>query len=174
MGRDILKYGVIAGLVCVVAMWATLLAFRGAMPHGAMGMAIGYVGMLVALSAVWFGIRHHRDAHLGGSIRFWPAFGLGLGISFVAALFYVASWEVANATVASNFTADYAAAALAEAKAEGADAAALAKMQADMDGFADYYANPLFRLPMVFAEIFPVGVLVSLVSALLLRRSRKG
>ena len=83
MGRDILKYGVIAGSVCVVAMWATLLAFRGAMPHGAMGMAIGYVGMLVALSAVWFGIRHHRDAHLGGSIRFTT--GLRAGPSQIIA-----------------------------------------------------------------------------------------
>lgn len=34
------------------------------------------------------------------------------------------------------------------------------------------YANPLFRLPMVFAEIFPVGVLVSLISAALLRNRR--
>lgn len=92
----------------------------------------------------------------------------------IAALFYVASWEVANATVASDFTADYTAAALAESRAKGADAAALAKMQSDMDGFARQYANPLFRLPMVFAEIFPVGVPVSLVSALVLRRSRRG
>ena len=41
-----------------------------------------------------------------------------------------------------------------------------------MQEFADMYANPIFRIPMTFTEIFPVGVLVSLVSALLLRNSR--
>jgi hypothetical protein len=39
-----------------------------------------------------------------------------------------------------------------------------------MAEFKVMYANPWFRLPMVFSEIFPVGVLVSLVSAAMLRR----
>ena len=46
------------------------------------------------------------------------------------------------------------------------------KMTAEMDAFKIQYADPLFRLPMTFAEIFPVGILVSLISAGLLRNSR--
>ena len=34
------------------------------------------------------------------------------------------------------------------------------------------YANPLYRLPITFVEIFPIGVLISLISAVLLRNSR--
>jgi hypothetical protein len=45
-------------------------------------------------------------------------------------------------------------------------------MRAEMDAFRVQYANPLFRLPMTFAEIFPVGVLVSLISAAILRNPR--
>ena len=41
-----------------------------------------------------------------------------------------------------------------------------------MDAFKIQYADPLFRLPMTFVEIFPVGVLVSLISAGLLRNRR--
>lgn len=41
-----------------------------------------------------------------------------------------------------------------------------------MDDFRRQYANPLFRMPVAFVEIFPVGVLVSLISAALLRNSR--
>ena len=41
-----------------------------------------------------------------------------------------------------------------------------------MEVFKTMYANPLLRLPMTFVEIFPVGVLVSLVTAGLLRNSR--
>ncbi len=41
-----------------------------------------------------------------------------------------------------------------------------------METFKAQYANPLFRLPMTFIEIFPVGVLVSLISAAILRNPR--
>jgi hypothetical protein len=34
------------------------------------------------------------------------------------------------------------------------------------------YADPLYRLPMTFIEIFPIGVLVSLIAAALLRNRR--
>ncbi|MFZ2752698.1 MAG: hypothetical protein WAZ48_04545 [Lysobacteraceae bacterium] len=36
--------------------------------------------------------------------------------------------------------------------------------------FKTQYANPLFRMPMTFTEIFPPGVLVSLNGAGLLRK----
>jgi hypothetical protein len=82
------------------------------------------------------------------------------------------AWEVAQATVVHDFAGNYAASAIAQAKGNGADATALAKLSAQMEAFKIQYANPLFRLPMTFAEIFPVGVLVSLVSALVLRNPR--
>ena len=172
MWRNIVKYGVIAGLVVAAGMWGTLLAFRGDMPHGMLGMALGYLSMLVALSAVFVGIKHHRDVDRGGVIRFWPAFGMGLGISLVAGIFYVLAWELAQATVVGDFASHYAASTIAQAKASGADAAALARLSAQMESFKLQYADPLFRLPMTFAEIFPVGVLVSLVSAAVLRNPR--
>src|SRR3546814_11833817 len=70
MWRNILKYGVIAGLVVAAGMWGTLLAFGGNMPHGWFGMALGYLSMLVALSAVFVGLKAHRDVGRGGVIRF--------------------------------------------------------------------------------------------------------
>jgi hypothetical protein len=41
-----------------------------------------------------------------------------------------------------------------------------------MEAFKADYANPSYRLAMTFAEVFPVGVLVSLLSAALLRNPR--
>src|SRR3546814_1518045 len=76
----------------------------------------------------------------------------------------VLAWELAQATVAGDFASNYATAAIAQARADGADAAALAELRAQMESFKTLYANPMFRLPMTFVEIFPVGVLVSLVS----------
>lgn len=71
-----------------------------------------------------------------------------------------------------DFATSYSNAIIASEKARGASAEALAKLTADMETFKLQYANPMFRLPMTFAEIFPVGVLVSLASAGLLRNSR--
>ena len=172
MGRDILKYGVIAGLVVglemVVSFWVT----GPSMPHGALGMVVGYATMLVALSAVFMGIKHQRDVAGGGVIRFWPAFGMGLAISFIASLFYVGAWELVQATLVHDFAGSYANSVIEAQKAKGLDPAALAKLVAEMDAFKVQYADPLFRLPMTFMEVFPVGMLVSLVSALVLRNPR--
>lgn len=39
-----------------------------------------------------------------------------------------------------------------------------------MQRFKNQYTHPLFRMPMTFTEIFPVSVLVSRISAALLRK----
>jgi FtsH-binding integral membrane protein len=169
MFRDILKYGLIGGLVIGGFNFA-LFTLAGDQPHFEYGMYIGYTAMLVALSAVFLGIKRQRDVGQGGVIRFWPAFGMGLAISFIAGVFYVAAWEASQAVTHADFMAAYSNFVLEQARAEHKSATEIAAMAAEIEEFKVIYANPLTRLPMVFAEIFPVGVLVSLVSALLLRK----
>lgn len=171
MLKHILIYGVVAGLIVGGFLFGITVATRGQPPPD-YGMALGYLTMLIALSAVFVGIKRHRDADRGGVIRFWPAFGMGLAISLVASVFYVLSWEAALAVTGVDFAETFANALLERQKAKGLDAQALARLAADMETFKRQYANPLFRLPMTFAEIFPVGLLVSLVSAGLLRNPR--
>lgn len=168
MLRKILSYGALVGLFAggCLSVLAITFASRGML---AWGEIAGYLILLVALSAVFVAIKRHRDRELGGVIRFWPAFGLGLGISAVASLFYTASWELAVAVTQIDFAASYANFLIDQEAAKGASAETLAKLRTEMDQFKVMYANPLFRLPMTFLEIFPVGVLVSLVSAGLLR-----
>jgi len=168
MFRDILKYGLIAGLVVG---GIDFVMFTTMDQHDfENGMWIGYSIMLVALSMVFLGIKQHRDRELGGVIRFWPALGMGVAISFIAGIFYVLSWEASQAVTGGDFMAAYSNFVLDQARAKGESAAAIAKMSAELAEFRVMYANPLMRLPMVFSEIFPVGLLVSLVSAGLLCR----
>jgi hypothetical protein len=171
MLSTIVRYGLIAGLIVGCALFSISVAFDG-MPPLDYGMALGYLTMLIALSAVFVGIKRHRDRDRGGVIRFWPAFGMGLGISLIAGLFYVLAWEASLTVIDGNFADIFANAMIERQKAKGIDAAALAKLTGEMAQFKVQYANPLFRIPMTFAEIFPVGVLVSLVSAALLRNPR--
>jgi hypothetical protein len=170
MLRKILIYGVIAGLVVGVPL-SIMTTVKGCDP-GPYGMVIGYTMMLVALSAVFVAVKRHRDEDLGGVIRFWPALGLGLGISVVAGVIYVVAWETAVAIAHLDFASGYTHTLIEQQKAAGVHGDALKKFIASMDEFKRNYANPLYRWPMTFAEIFPVGVLVSLVTAALLRNSR--
>ena len=167
----ILKYGLIAGVVVGVALLGVSLAYGGQPPPD-WGMAAGFASMLLALSAVFFAIRHHRDSAGGGVIRFWPAFGLGLGVSLVASLVYVLAWELSMVLVETDMAAVFAGQMIARAEAKGLAGEALAAAVRQAREFETMYRNPLLRMPMTFVEIFPVGVLVSLVSALVLRNPR--
>lgn len=171
MSRTILNYGTLAGLLVGVPTFASFVLFAENHPGGAWGMALGYSIMLLGLSMVFLAIKRRRD-ELGGVIRFWPAFGLGLAISLVASVFYVVAWEAAQAVTGIDYIGGYIEASIAEKRAQGASAAEIAQFAAEMAQFKVQYANPLFRIPMTLTEILPVGLLVSLVSAGLLRNPR--
>jgi hypothetical protein len=169
MGRIIAVYGIIGGIIVVVGMQ---LGIHFVSDHGSFGMVVGYLTMLVALSMVFVGVKRYRDTALGGVIRFWPAFGIGLGIAGVAGLCYVAGWEAYMYATDYTFMDVYMKQALAAKAATGASAAELAKYTAELNTLKVQYANPLIRMPMTFAEIAPVGLIVALVSAAILRNSR--
>jgi hypothetical protein len=131
-----------------------------------------YIVMLVALSMVFVGIKQYRDKVLGGVIQFAPALGLGLAISAVAGIFYAVAWEIAQVFMKFDFADFYAKGMVENVRAAGGNPEAVAQAETRAADFLALYSNPLFRVPMTFLEIFPVGVLVSLISAALLRNSR--
>jgi hypothetical protein len=167
MTRIILTYGLISGVVIIIGMLASILLSGG---HGSLWL--GYLIMLVGLSSVLVGVKQHRDQRLGGVIKFWPALGMGLGIALAASLAYVVIWECYLALTHYTFMDRYTDSILAGKRAAGVTGAAYQKAVTEMDAMKLQYANPLIRLPMTFIEIFPVGLVVALVSAVLLRNPR--
>ena len=167
----ILRYGFIAGLIIGIPMVWWVLTLKAGDTELA-GMLVTYLVMIVALTAVFLGIKAYRDKVLGGVIRFLPALGVGLGISAVASVLYVTAWEVSTAFSSFDFLTHYKAYLLDAARAKGATGAELNQAIADAESFAEIYMNPLYRLPMIFIEMFPVGVLISLISAAVLRNPR--
>jgi hypothetical protein len=131
----------------------------------------GYLSMLLAFTMVFVGIKHYRDKVLGGVIGFVQALGVGLGISAVASLFWVVGWELTLAT-GFDFGSAYLDSVVAAASARGVSAGEVEAARAEAAEFLSMYANPLFRLPITFVEMFPIGVLISLFSAALLRNGR--
>lgn len=169
MARIILVYGLISGLIIIGGVIATLI-FPGGAPHSSVWL--GYLIMLLGMSAVFMGIKQHRDQNLGGVIRFLPALGVGLATAVVASLAYMLVWEAYLAATNYQFMDQYIAATLGAARAEGQSGEAYRQLETQMREMAVQYQSPLYRLPMTFAEIFPVGLVVSLISAALLRNTR--
>lgn len=167
MFRIMLVYGAIAGVVIIAVMLAGM-----AMNGGAGSMVQGYLTMLVVLSLIFVGVKRYRDKDLGGVIKFLPAFGLGVGIAAVAGVFYVLSWEASLQMTDFAWMESYKQGAIAGYEAKGLTGDELAEKVATLEAMMASYTNPFFRLPMTFLEIFPVGLVVALVSAALLRNPK--
>src|SRR5687767_11431263 len=168
--RYTLIYGGIAGAIAISLISAMLaMELTG---HDETAMLVSYLFMLMALSLIFVGVKRYRDVECGGVIRFGRAFALGLGMAGVAGLIYAIGWETFVAVSGYDFMAEYSASLIEGMRAEGAAATAIEAKAAEMRAFAETYRNPLFRMPMIFVEIFPVGLLVALVSAALLRNPK--
>ena len=170
MTRIILIFGTLAGLIVSTLMILGMTVLAG--EDGVGSVTFGYLTMLVALAFIFVAIKRHRDINLGGVIKFWPALLLGLGVAALAGLFYTITWEVYFNLSGGGFMDAYIASQIESQQAAGASEAEIAALRDSLQGMADLYANWWYRMPMTFAEIFPVGVLVSLISAALLRNPR--
>ena len=165
--RYALTYGILAGLVILCIFMPALILLD---QHS---MVVGYLIMLAGLTLVFVGVKRFRDVERGGIVKFLPAFLLGLEISLVASIIYVVGWEIYLATTDYALIDGYIGEQLRAYQAAGMSAAELAGKTEEMASMrAQFRENPLFRLGMIFLEIFPVGLLVSLVSAALLRNPR--
>ena len=169
MKRFILKFGLIAGAILSVTM-AVSMAFIDRI--GDRGELLGYTTMVLAFLLVYFGIRSYRDKAAGGSLAFGKAFGIGLLMTLVASACYVITWEVINYAFLPNFAAQYAAHAIEAARASGATSAQIAEKTRQMAQFQEMYKNPVINVGLTFIEVFPVGLVMTLVSSGILSRRR--
>ena len=169
----VLRYGAISGAVVIAVIIAGMVYADGVGGgHATSSLWFGYLIMILALSTIFLAIREYRNKNLGGVIKFFPAFGVGLLVAAIAGIVYVAAWETFLAVTHYPFMENYTAAMIESKRAAGASAAELDAFITEMNQAKEQYANPLFRLPMTFIEIFPVGFMIALISATILRNPK--
>jgi hypothetical protein len=169
MRKIVLTYGVIAGLIIVVLMvisFSVPLASEGS----SISMVIGYATMIVSLSMIFFGIRNYRDNYAGGRVTFGRGFLIGLYITLIASVFYVVGWKIYSSIAMPDFADHYAKLTVDNLKKSGATEAAILDKTKEMADWKLMYSNPIVELGMTFLEIFPVGILISVICALILKR----
>lgn len=150
---------------------STLVCYKDPDFHGS--MVLGYTSMLVAFSFVFIGIRNQREKYNGGAITFGKAFLTGSYIALIASTLYVITWLVIYYNFMSDFMEKYSAHVLKQSADGGATAAELEQQAAQMATYKNLYKSPLGVVLLTYMEVLPLGLIVSLISALILKKKVK-
>ncbi|HEY4355043.1 MAG TPA: DUF4199 domain-containing protein [Acidobacteriaceae bacterium] len=166
MKKTVLTFGLISGILCSILLSASLPIEN----HIGPSYYLGYTVIVASFLLVFFGIRSYRENVGGGQITFGKAFLIGISITLITCAFYVLTWEIIYFKFMPDFMDKYAAFELAKAKAAGASAAALQAQAEAFKKYGEMYKNPLYNSAMTFLEPFPVGLVITLISAAILRK----
>ncbi len=172
MRKIILTYGAIAGAVIIFSMTLGIYAAQAGADSFFASEALGYTIMLIGFSMIFVATKKYRDDELGGVINFGTAFKVGLGISLIAGVVYVFVWEINLFLTDYAFIEEYTASIIENARNSGFSEEQIQQTIEEMEVMKQRYGKVLFRLPMTFTEIFPVGLLISLISAFLFKNPR--
>lgn len=172
MKKTVLTFGLISGAILSVMMVATL-PFIDEIGFDRSAI-VGYTSIVLAFLLIFFGAKSYRDNVAGGRVSFGRAFTVGALIALIASACYVATWQVMYYRFMPDFVDRYAAHALEKERAKGATEATLAQKRAEMERFGEMYRNPLFNIAITFLEPLPIGLVIALVSAGILRRRGDG
>ena len=168
MKKIVLTFGIIAGTILSTLM-LTAIPFMGDTIDYGTGELVGYISMIAALSTIFIGIKKYRDKEMDGSIGFGKAFQVGLLITLVASVIYVATWVIYMNTSDSNFIESYSEYMKEELEKSSESQEIIDAKLAEIKNFSEMYRNPFVQIGITFLEIFPVGLLVSLIAGLLLK-----
>jgi len=171
MRKIVLTFGLIAGAI-LSAMMLLAVPFQDQIGFER-GAIVGYTSMVLAFLMIWFGVRSYRDNVAGGRVTFGRAFLVGLMITGVATVCYVATWQVVYYKLAPDFGEKYAAYTLDKARKSGATEEQIAAQSKELAEFSELYRNPLVNIAFTFIEPLPVGLLFTLVTAGVMSRKRR-
>ena len=168
MKKTVLTFGLISGAMISVLMSASLVfANRLGSSHS---MLLGYTMMVASFLLIYFGIRSYRDDSLAGQISFGRAFACGILITLITTACYVATWEILYFNFMPHFMDSYFAAQIHKIQAAGLDPATTAARVAAIQHSQQSYQNPLVNILYTCMEPLPVGLVITLISAAILRR----
>jgi amino acid transporter len=167
MKKNVLIFGLILGtILCVNMVFMVNLMYTN--PDFEGNDVLGYASMVVVFSLIFFGVRNYRNKQLDGVISFGKAFKAGLLIALIASSMYVVVWLFYYYLFVPDFIDIYINYVLKDVPA-----AELAAKTEEMKQFKDMYQNPFFVILITYSEVLPVGLVVTLVSALILKKKVK-
>jgi hypothetical protein len=168
MKKIVLTFGLISGgLSAALLFVTTTISDRLGFDKGEI---LGYTLIVLSALLTFFGVRSYRENVSGGRLTFARGFAVGILITLISSVCYVASWEIAYFEFMPDFVDKYAAYSIEKAKASGASQEKIEKKIQEAQHFREIYKNPAVNVAMTFMEVFPIGLGVTLLSAAILRK----
>ncbi|SDD31651.1 Protein of unknown function [Mucilaginibacter pineti] len=169
MKKNVLTFGLIAGLIVTIVMVTTSLMLYTA--NYECNMYVGYASMIIAFSMIFVAVKNYRDKYNGGMVSFGKALLIGLYVTLIASTVYVVAWLIDYHFFVPDFMDKYAEHVIQATKTSGASAQEVAKQVKEMGAYKEMYKNPVFIILLTYMEILPVGLVITLITALILKRN---
>jgi Protein of unknown function (DUF4199) len=173
MRKVTIIFGLIAGVtICIFSFFIMALCENGTITFDKSDF-IGYGSLIIALSMIFFGIKSYRDNYQNGAIKFGKGLQVGLLITLVASLIFAAVSEThyqidpETHVAIMDKHADYQISRMREKGISPAEIDQKVKETADLK---EMHKNPVIRFGITLVIILPVGIVITLFSAAVLRR----
>lgn len=165
MNKIVLKNGLFGSSI-VTALLLSVTFYMKANPEKEVSMFFGFAGMLLAFIFVVLGVKQQRDTN-NGFISLGKAFLTGFWITLIISTIYVVVWLIVFYNFFPNFAEHYTDMAIAKASPDEVD-----KVTEEMNSFKEMYKNPIMVILLTYMEILPLGIVFSLISALILKKKQ--
>ena len=174
MKKTVTVFGLISGVVLAIFI-CMMVPFMKHMEGDSMmtSMFIGYTVQLLAFSMIFFAIKNYRDKYNDGVISFGKAFQIGILISLIGSAFYVITWAIIYNTLLPDFMDTWGAAQITGAMKRGASAEEIVTIKKQIAQGKEAYSTWWGFTGITLFEIFPTGLVVTLISSLILKRKQR-
>ncbi len=129
---------------------------------------VGYASLVIIFSLIYFGVRNYRNNHLAGKISFLQAFKTGALICLVASTIYTVFGLLYYYLVIPDFIDVFSEHMIRNSAPDEVEA-----ITTQMADFKEMYKNPLFAILITYLEVLPVGMIVALFSAFIVKKNKK-
>jgi hypothetical protein len=170
MKKTVLTFGLISGVVSSLMM-VGMLPFIDRIGFDK-GAIVGYTAIVLSFLLVFFGVRSYRENVGGGTISFGRAVAVGILITIISCAFYVITWEIIYFKFLPDFGEKWTAYMIEKARAAGATQQMIEAKIQEARQFKQMYDNPVINAALTFTEPFPIGLIVTLISAAILRKRK--
>ena len=173
MKKVVLVFGVIAGLILA----GFVFLIEGLCGDDVISMdygeLIGYTSMAISLSMIFFGIKSYRDNVGKGKITFWKGIQIGLLITLISSVFYfggAVAYNITHPGFVDKIMAKFAQNQTEKMKLAGKSQEEIDKVVQSAGDMVKLMNNPFIFYAICLMELSPVGIIITLLSAAILRR----
>jgi hypothetical protein len=168
MKRTVLTFGFTSAAVFILLMLGSI-PFIMALDHRKADV-MGYSSMVLSALIIFFGIRSYRENVGAGRISFGRGLSVGLLITAISCASAAIAFEIVYFGIVPDFGDKFSACMIERARDSGDTPQEIEKVASQARMLKGLYDNPLTNAALTFATSFPIGLAVSAISAVILRK----